>query len=420
MLDPKALQQLVEQQVQQEVADRVATALNEQRINVIEDNAIKFIQDRIVAKFANSEAMPELVEAVKSSVRELFHSGQIPGLGQYVDYDFIKQSVNNSTQELVQVAIKELTIDKHWLEKIETQINQHMIQRIVATLGSTDIRSMVNERVSEITESVIKKIMPGIQDQSHSVEMTVMDGNVVVENTLTARELTAVDTLTVKNLVVKGNVNTDNQSWNELANKISKTTLDKLTDQWKQTLIEQVAEHIAGQGIDFNTVLIDGQKVIDGSSLNNKITESNIQKVGTLRQLAVSGEAHITDTMSVIKNRVGINTNDPEMALSIWDEEVSIVAGKFKNKTAYLGTSRKQSLALGINKNPAIEIDENGLTAIKELQIGIHRVSHGSEVPNYSGTKGDVVFNAVPTVENPIFAWQCLGGFKWKIIKAVQ
>jgi hypothetical protein len=108
------------------------------------------------------------------------------------------------------------------------------------------------------------------------------------------------------------------------------------------------------------------------------------------------------------------------MALSIWDEEVSIVAGKFKNKTAYLGTSRKQSLALGINKNPAIEIDENGLTAIKELQIGIHRVSHGSEVPNYSGTKGDVVFNAVPTVENPIFAWQCLGGFKWKIIKAVQ
>jgi hypothetical protein len=248
MLDPKALQQLVEQQVQQEVADRVATALNEQRINVIEDNAIKFIQDRIVAKFANSEAMPELVEAVKSSVRELFHSGQIPGLGQYVDYDFIKQSVNNSTQELVQVAIKELTIDKHWLEKIETQINQHMIQRIVATLGSTDIRSMVNERVSEITESVIKKIMPGIQDQSHSVEMTVMDGNVVVENTLTARELTAVDTLTVKNLVVKGNVNTDNQSWNELANKISKTTLDKLTDQWKQTLIEQVAEHIAGQG----------------------------------------------------------------------------------------------------------------------------------------------------------------------------
>jgi hypothetical protein len=107
------------------------------------------------------------------------------------------------------------------------------------------------------------------------------------------------------------------------------------------------------------------------------------------------------------------------MALSIWDEEVSISAGKFKGQTGFIGTTRKQALAIGINKTPAIEINDAGLTAIIQLQVGIHRIGHGNEVPNYHGTKGDVVFNANPTVENPVFAWQCLGGFKWKVIKAV-
>ena len=82
MLDTAALQQLIEQQVKQEVANRVSTALNEAWLKTVEDNAIKFIQDRIVAKFANSSALPELVDAVKTSVKDLFSSGQLPGLGQ--------------------------------------------------------------------------------------------------------------------------------------------------------------------------------------------------------------------------------------------------------------------------------------------------------------------------------------------------
>ena len=124
--------------------------------------------------------------------------------------------------------------------------------------------------------------------------------------------------------------------------------------------------------------------------------------------------------MNVVAKRIGINTKNPDMALSIWDEEVSISAGKHKENTAYVGTSRQQGLAIGVNKTPAIEIDATGLTAIKKLQLGIHKVNLGNEVPNYSGTRGDIVFNAVPTIDSPVFAWQCLGGFKWKVIKAVQ
>lgn len=419
MLDTKALQQLVEQQVKQEVTDRVSLSLNEQWLKTVEANAIKFIQDRIVAKFANSEAMPELIEAVKSSVRELFHSGQIPGLAQYVDHDHIKQSVDNSTQELVNAAIQELSIDKTWLEKIETLINQQMTQRVVATLGSIDINSIVKQRVEEITETVIKKLIPGIQDQSHKVELSLLDDAVVVEQTLIAKNVEAVESVIVNNLVVKGGVNTDNQSWQELAKDISQKTLDQLSDQWKQTLVEQVADKIKEQGIEFDSVTVAGSKIVDGDTLNSAITQSNLQQVGKLKNLVVSGDTVLANTVTVSKSRLGINTDSPDMALSVWDEEVTVSLGKYKQNTAYLGTARKQALTIGINKNPAVEIDENGLTAIKQLQVGIHKISHGNEVPNYSGTRGDIVFNAVPTIDNPVVAWQCLGGFKWKVIKAL-
>jgi hypothetical protein len=316
--------------------------------------------------------------------------------------------------------IAELTVDKKWLEKIENQINQNMTQRVVATLGSTDIGSMVRQRVDEITETVIKNLLPGVQDQSTKVELTLMDSNVVVENTLTAKDINVVESVIVKDLVVKGSVNTDNKSWQALANTISQQTLDKLSIDWKETLISQVATHIRESGIEFDSVKINGESIVDGDTLSNSITKSNLQKVGKLTDLTVVGDTILNDTVSVVKKRLGVNTTEPEMALSVWDEEVSVIAGKFKSNTAYIGTSRKQALSIGVNKAPAIEIDDAGLTAVKQLRVGLHRISHGNEVPNYSGTKGDLVFNANPTIENPVFAWQCLGNFRWKVIKAVE
>jgi hypothetical protein len=134
----------------------------------------------------------------------------------------------------------------------------------------------------------------------------------------------------------------------------------------------------------------------------------------------VSGTANLNETLAVHKKRVGINTEEPDMALSLWDEEVAISVGKIKNQTGYIGTTRKQGIAIGVNRTAAVEIDENGLTAVKKIQVGQHRISHGTEVPNYSGTRGDIVFNANASVDDSVFAWQCLGGFKWKVIRAVQ
>lgn len=420
MLDNAALQQLVEQQVKQEVAERVKLALNEEWLKSVEDNSIKFIQDRIVAKFANSSALPELLDAVKKSVKDLFSAGHLPGLGQYVDYDDIKKSVNDSTQELVQSAIDNLTIDPVWMEKIETIVNQGVARKIVADLSKVDLGPIIKGHIDTTVKSLNKNVFNSIQSLSENVELTLLDQHVVVEKQFTANSIEAVDSLVVKNLVVKGSINTDNQAWIDLSTDISKKTLDQLNEEWRTALTKQVSEYISSNGINFSNIKVDGELLVKDGKLSSGILESNLQVVGALQKLTVVGETHLGQTVSVNKKRMGINTIDPDMALSIWDEEVTISAGKFKSQVGFIGTTRKQGLVIGVNKTPAIEIDDNGLTAIKKVQIGIHKISHGNEVPNYSGTKGDIVFNANPTIENPVFAWQCLGGFRWKVIKAVE
>jgi len=420
MLDPKALQQLVETQAKQDVAAQVRRVMSETWFKQVETDAIKFIQDRILAKFANSEAMPELINAVKTSVADLFQNGHIPGLGQYVDYDYIKQAVNDSTQLVIQSAINELSVDPVWLEKIEQLISQQTTQRVLASLSTVDIRPIIKASVDKAIESTKAKFFQGIQSQAESVELTVMDKNVVVENTLIAKDISAVESLTVKNLVVNGTINIDSASWTELSETIGQQTMNKITDAWRESLIQSVKQSITESGIDFDTVTVGGQRLVSGDTLSSAVTQSRLTSVGTLEKLIVGGNTKLNDTVTVNKKRVGINTEEPDMALSLWDEEVAVSVGKFKAQTAYIGTVRKQGVSIGVNKIPAIEIDDDGLTAVKKIQVGLHRISHATEVPNYAGTRGDIVFNANPSLNDSVFAWQCLGGFKWKVIRAVQ
>jgi hypothetical protein len=426
MLDPKAVTKLVEDQIARSVNDQVLEVFaTDDWLKPIEAKIIDYTQQRILGKFANSSALPEIVEAVKTSVAELFASGQIPGVDQYIDDAKIKQTIDQAVQDNIVTAIKDLGRDPVWLEKIEGLINQSMVQRVVAGLSTIDINGLIRQRVDENMTELDRRVAehlqtPGIQDHAQQPELTVMDENVVVENCLTADRIEVVTSAKIRELTVTGSINTDNRAWQTLSEDISEKTLNRLTNEWRGSLITDVEDKIREKGIDFTQVQIDGVRVVVGDTLSRKITNSNIQSLGALRDLTVSGEAHIYNTVSVLNKRLGVNTQEPEMALSVWDEEVSILAGKFKDKSAYIGTGRAQNLVLGVNRTPAVEIDVDGITAIKKLRVGVHRIGHGTEVPNYAGTKGDVVFNANPSINDNVFAWQCLGGFKWKIIRAVE
>jgi hypothetical protein len=206
-----------------------------------------------------------------------------------------------------------------------------------------------------------------------------------------------------------------------LADGISDRTLEKLGEDWRAALTAQVAEQIKTSGVDFDQVTIAGDVLVQDNRLSNNITDTNIQSVGVLRTVEVAGESVFNNqTLNVLNKRIGVNTQTPEMALSVWDEEVSIVVGKHKANEAYIGTNRAQGVAIGVNRTPQIEITPDGLTKIKQLQVGLHRISHAGQVPGWSGTRGDIVFNTNPdgAPDDTVFAWVCLGAYRWKSLKS--
>ncbi len=416
---------MIEQQIAETVSSHVSGVLtSDDWARPLEDKILKFTQDRILSKFANSTAMPEIIEAVKTSVGELFANGNIPGIAQFVDNAVIKIAVDNEVGRITQAAVIELFKDPDWVDKIETVINQTVIRRTVETIGSIDIATIIHQRVDENMQQVKIELLnsfssTGIDDKATSCQLTIMDDTTVVENMLTARSANFVDSVTVKDLSVTGSINTDNHSWNALAADISDKTLAILDNTWRDKLVSQVATEIKNNGIKFDNVTIDNYPLVSGGELARSITQSNLQKLGKLQDLTVVGESRFNDTVIVVKKRVGINTEQPDSALNVWDEEVSISAGKYKNQEAYFGTNRNQVLNIGVNKTPQIIIGTDGITSVGKLRVAQYIIGHGLEVPNYSGTKGDLIFNVNPG-PGSAFAWVCLGGYKWKTLKAVE
>jgi len=418
MLDTAAIEQLVKQQITEQVTEQISVVLGaDEWLAAFEQRIIEFVQARVMARFANAEYLPEITDTVKSSVNELFKNGAIPGIEQYVDTVAVKQTIDTAVEQLVDGSIETLAQDPAWLAKIEQQINQAVVDRVIRQFGQIDLNPIIKERVDEHMDRFQQDILnnfasTGISDHASSCQLIITDDTTVVENQLTVREAV------IQDLIVKGSVNIDNPSWNLLAEGISEKTIDKLSDEWKTLLTAQVAEEIKSNGIDFDSVKVNGETLVIGNTLSKSITDTNIRSLGVLTTLTVAGESIFNNqTLAVLNKRIGVNTVTPEMALSVWDEEVSIVIGKNKANEAYIGTNRAQGVTIGVNRQPQIELTSEGLTRIRQLQVGLHRIGHAPQVPGYSGTKGDIVFNS-NSDDSPIFAWVCVGGHRWKTLKS--
>ena len=341
-----------------------------------------------------------------------------------IDSGLVQRLVEQEVEKNILGTVENLCQDEAWLARIEHMINQTVTQETIARIGSMDINTIIRQRVDDNMSKIKQQLLTdfastGIDDQATACQLTIMDDTTVVENRLTTADLTVVNGARINDLAVTGSINTDNPAWTTLADNISDNTLKKLSEKWRIELVQQVSDQIRKQGIEFDNVTIGGDHVVIGNQLSKSITESNLQSVGALKQLSVTGEAHINNTLSVVKSRIGINTSSPESALSVWDEEVSVVVGKHKAKHAYIGTARDQTLSLGVNRTPHLDIDSTGLTTVKKLQVGVHKFGHATQVPGWLGTKGDIVFNANPGPDR-VFAWICTGSYNWQVIKGAE
>jgi len=171
-------------------------------------------------------------------------------------------------------------------------------------------------------------------------------------------------------------------------------------------------------GVEADKILVEGNPVLAGQTLLPVIQNSSLTSVGELNSLTVRGVVNLSNCAYVENSRVGINTDSPDSALSVWDEEVAISIGKLKQDTAYIGTSRRQNFAITVNRQNLLEVSADGVTTIQKLQIGKHKISHSNEEPGWLGNKGDFVINNDYREGSP-FAWICLGQYKWQALRTI-
>lgn len=421
MINDQHITQLIEKEISHTVNTYVSSILADHEWqSQLEKQITEFVQGRITAKFQNICELPNIVAVIQERVDTLFSQGTVPGIEKFVDHAAITQTVDSCIQKLISQSIENLVADPAWMDKIQQHVTVNMAARVSEQISAIDINSVIAQTVDQGLDKWKHKFSEnfystGIKDVASSCELVISDGVVMAQSGLACESIMVENDVTTKNLVVTGTINTDCASWNELSQKVAQDTQELLGAEWQKTLVQQVLETAKTQGIDFDTITVKGSPLVQGNCLNHAITETRIQQLGVLHDLQVAGATKLANTVYINHNRLGINTDSPEMALMLWDEEVSITLGKISKDRAWIGTNRKQTLDIGIDRKKSISIEPDGLVVVDRFRLDRWRIAFGNSVPNHSGTRGDVVINHDPKPNTP-FAWQCLGGFKWQSI----
>ena len=279
------------------------------------------------------------------------------------------------------------SIQERALERIDAVISEIVNQKLqtIDFPDSSIPASKININGLRISKSAIQDHVfgSGIEDIADTVQLTVMDGAVVVENEVIANSIKAT-TVTADTLIVK----------------------DFATDQpWyatmKQDVLASIPKPETPKDWSFKIAKMDAK--IQVNAARNQLNE-----------LEVSGEALLSDVLYTTpgNKRVGINTMEPSDALTVWDQETEVVIGKHASQEGYIGTRRRQDLNIGANNKVGLKIRSDGTVSMDKLELLGRTIGSSKAIPGHAAKKGDIVLNDNPTVGGYI-GWVCLDGIRW-------
>lgn len=242
----------------------------------------------------------------------------------------------------------------------------------------------------------------GIQDRAKDCRLTVLDDMIVVENKLIANAVETkqlnVRTLYVDNIEINGKINS-NASLSDLVDKISQSVFERNT-----------------VGKDYQlgkNSLLDGERVIiNATALGPSVLNSNLRKLGLLTELAVQGNALICETLAVMQNKIGINTEEPEGALTIWDNDAELSFMKISKNNMYVGPTRNSTMTLGTNKESHIELKRESINFNKCINFLGIKLNVMETIPDYHGEPNEIVFVKNVKKGQP-FVYICQGANVW-------
>lgn len=265
-----------------------------------------------------------------------------------------------------------------------------------------------------ITGGIITKFgSTGIDDRAENCQVTILDSATVIENKLITNNLEVKGTAVLDgDIILRGQIPTDTPFFQDVIDTSKQHVLQGLNQTLFEGFSNTLFDKIRTDGIDLNRITINGNELINGNQLSYAITDTNINRLGLLKELQVQGEALIADTFYVGTQRVGINTMDPGHALSVWDQEVEVAVGKRSKDVAYFGTPRNQSMIVGANMKDNLIIGADGSVQVKTLKVNQSWLGSTGAEPVHAGERGTVLFNDSPDIGQPI-GWVCLGGARW-------
>jgi hypothetical protein len=430
MTDSINLDEFIKQQTATAIENYVSTILDDivwQRD--FEKRVIEKINNRLTNKLSTMYQDPVVIQTIQDQMHAMITAGDLLGITNYIDHDALARKINVAIENTVNDTVQGITVEESWLENLERLVHQRMTDRLLTLISGINLNHLIKGEIDRGIDRWHDRLSEnfhtrGIVDQANQCELAVMDGAVVAAHGLAAADLliensaTIQGALTVNKLVVLGDADIDHVAFHTVVERAGVAAVEQLTEQWKSSLVQQVLDLARNQGIDFNEITISGVPIVSDGCLNHDITASNIKQLGNLESLTVTGPASLSDTVWADRKRVGINTREPESALTVWDEEVCVLIGKQQKNSAYIGTSRKQNLEIGVNRQAEIVVDDQGLTSIRKLRVDRWRIMFVDQVPGWSGTKGDLAINSNPNPKAP-WAWQCLGGYKWNPLGSV-
>ena len=392
----------IEAELRNKISDEVVKTIANTEVNIIVERIITQRLNERVAEFnIETKTRQQLEQTLTQITNQLSTS--------------LAKSANEQITAEVARRVAVMDIGPIIQGIVENKIN-NLVQTGAFGKESID-HSSINFKGFKFSGDVVKGGIienfgsTGIDDRSTQVQMTLMDQAVAFERAVWTPSAIIKGKLTVEgDLVVLGDIDSNSPAANTLANMaVGKIKADtELLELHSEAMLASIGQ----KGIDLKRITQDGREIINGNQLGYHITDSNLQRVGMLRDLQTQGEALLSDTLYVTGKRVGINTIEPSAVFVVWDEEVELVITKHSSDTGYIGMPRFQRLVLGANNKDNLILDTDGSVEIENLRVGNTPMSSATAIPDYNAITGTIVWNENPAQGGPV-GWICLGATRW-------
>ena len=392
----------IEAELRNKISDEVVKTIANTEVNIIVERIITQRLNERVAEFnIETKTRQQLEQTLTQITNQLSTS--------------LAKSANEQITAEVARRVAVMDIGPIIQGIVENKIN-NLVQTGAFGKESID-HSSINFKGFKFSGDVVKGGIienfgsTGIDDRATQVQMTLMDQAVAFEKAVWTPSAIIKGKLTVEgDLVVLGDIDSNSPAANTLANMaVEKIKADtELLELHSDAMLASIGQ----KGIDLKRITQDGREIVNGNQLGYHITDSNLQRVGMLRDLQTQGEALLSDTLYVTGKRVGINTIEPSAVFVVWDEEVELVVTKHSSDTGYIGMPRFQRLVLGANNKDNLILDTDGSVEIENLRVGNTPMSSATAIPDYNAITGTIVWNENPAQGGPV-GWICLGATRW-------